>query len=260
MMEDDDEDDLERSEFEIWYDDNFQHFLRDDDGSVDAPLEVELFYTSVYCPVMRELQKTVNALIRKQYPVIRREHRPAVLEDIQWRVDITGHNFLLELYELVESQKKRVNLHQKYPKMDEWSAIYQKVRKPRYHDLSFYDPFTWFTDQEKQELIEEHRKEADESFITEDKPRFEFFEMLQTITFKYFKAAQELDSDGWAIYNALLFVEYTDYEFRFEFVVEFIDYEFEEEDLKIPYDEYSEKLNKRISERLDRERRQINDK
>ena len=252
MFEDDEDDDFERSEFDIWYDDNFRYFRRGAEKFFEPSLEIELFYTGVYCPVMQELSRAMQKLILKHYPIIDTEQRPAVLEAIKWRVEITGHDFLLSLYELVQDQYEGVNLREKYPDFEKWAIAYPSYRKPRYMDVSFFDKFTWLTEEQKQEMIENDRKEADENFKYEEKPRFEFFDMLQSIIFKYFKAVQELDTDGWVIYNVMIFSEYTDYKLRFEYIDEFIDYEFEEEDLKIPYAEFIKKFQQKYSERREK--------
>jgi hypothetical protein len=253
MFEDDEDDDFERSEFDIWYDDNFRYFRRGAEKFIEPSLDVELFYKGVYCPVMKELGKEVYALALKHYPIIGTEQRPAVLEAIRWRVEITGHEFLLRLYDLVQDQLEGINLHEKHPELDEWAVKYPTYRKPHYLDQSFFDKFTWLTEEQKQEMIAEDKKDADETFQIKEKPRFEFFDLLQRITFKYFKGAQDLDTDGWVVYNVILFSEYTDYEIRFEYIDEFIDYEFDEEDLNIPYAEFSKKLYERFSERRESE-------
>lgn len=256
MFEDDDEDDFKLSEFEEWFDNNFAYFRRGEEKFPQPSLEAELFYNSVYCPVMQELNKAVRALMLKHYPRIATEHRHEVLEEIDWRVQRTGHKFLLLLYDVVQDQTEGIDLRIHYPQLDEWAIKYPTYRKPRYMDVSFYDQFTWLTEEQKQEMIDNNRKEADEEHVYKEKPRFEFFDMVQRITFRYLNEVQDLDRDGWVIYDVLLSEEYMDYQIRFEFIDGFIEYEFDVEDLKLPYEEYSKKYSERFNIRWEQERQE----
>ena len=126
-------------------------------------------------------------------------------------------------------------------------------------DISFFDKFTWLTNEQKQELIEEDRKEADEIYAIKEKPRFEFFAVVQKSITRYFKEILDLDTDGWTMYNVLLFEEYTDYQLRFEHIDGFIEYEFGIEDLHIPYEEYSKKYSEKWKIQFDKRFNEQND-
>jgi hypothetical protein len=120
-------------------------------------------------------------------------------------------------------------------------------------DPSFWDRFDWLTEEQKQTSIEEDRKEADEVFAFKEKPRSEFYDLLQTLTFKYYAEVQELDADGWTMFEVFLRDEYTNYQLDFEHYDAFIEYGFGVEDLNLPYNEYSAKLSERYKERREQE-------
>ena len=254
MFEDDDDDDLGYSEAEIWYDDNLRYFDWQNKPTPGLPLDVELFYHSVYVPFKQDMKKPIREIIYQRYPRIATEHRPEVLERIEDRIDWVGHEFILFLRTMVEEWKTGKDLREKYPKLDEWAISYPAYRKPRYVDPSFWDQFDWLTDEQRQSMIEESRRDADETFAFREKPRFEFFELLQNLTFKYYTEVKELDADGWVMFRAFLHDEYVNYRMDFEHYNGFIEYGFEVEDLNLPYKEYMEKLTEKL--RIEREEKQ----
>ncbi len=252
MFEDDD-DDLERSEFEIWYDDNRNYFLRGATGIVEPSVEIEAFYIGVYCPAMHDLMSAIRQLLVKQYPIITTESRPAVLQAIERRIEITGHTFLLYLFDLVQDQKEGINLPEKYPDFEKWRVAYRTLHKPYKFDESFFDQFPWLTDEQKNEFMEESRKEEEERFNWKDKRKYDFINMLQRIVLKYYKEIMDFEADQWIVYSSLITNEYVEYRIRFEHYVTFIEYEFPEEDLYISYSEFSKKFHQRFNERWEKE-------
>lgn len=256
MFEDDEDDDLEYSEAENWYDDNLRYFDWKD-KPLGLPLEVELFYYSVYVPFKKELKKPMREMVHRHYPHIATENRPELLERIERRIDWVGHEYLLFLHNMVQFRKTGKDLREIFPKLDEWAVKYPAYRKPRYVDPSFWDQFDWLSDEQKQIFIEENRKEADETFVFEEKPRFEFFSLLQNTTFKYYRELQYLDADGWTMFEVFLFDEYINYQMDFQHYEGFIEYGFGVEDLDLPYKEYSAKYSAKWDERRQEEQRKI---
>lgn len=252
---DDDELDLDMSEAEEWYDNNLR-FFDWKNHTPGMPLGVELFYYSVYKPFMSDLKKPLRAMIADHYPHIGKETRVEVLKKVDNHIDYVGHEFLLFLRRMIEFGKTGADLRELYPKLDEWAAKYPTYRKPRYLDESFWDKLEWLSPEMKEEMILESRKEADELFAFEEKPRFEFFSLLQSLVFRYYPEIQDMDKDGWAMYEAFLADEYTNYQLDFEHYECFIDYGFEIEDLDLPYEEYQKKFSEKWKVRHDEEVRQ----
>ena len=255
MFEDDDDDFLEMSEAEAWYDNNLRFFDWQNKPIPGLPLDVELFYHSVYVPFKKELKEPLRQMVNRHYRYIATECRPEVLARIERKIDWVGHEFILFLRNMVEEWKSGKNLREIFPKLDEWAVSYQSYRKPRYLDLSFWDKFDWLSEEQKQEMIEEEHREADEVFAFEEKPRSEFYDLLQGLTFKYYKEVQELDTDGWIMFEVFMRDEYTNYQLDFEHYDGFIKYEFGVEDLDLPYQEYSAKFSERCNERREAEQR-----
>ena len=127
-------------------------------------------------------------------------------------------------------------------------------------DPTFWDKFDWLTEEQIQQSIEEDRKEADELFAFREKPRSEFYDLLQSLTFKYYKEVQELDTDGWVMFEVFLRDEYTNYQLDFEHYDDFIKYGFGIEDLNLPFAEYQAKLSEKYRERREEEQRKKQEK
>lgn len=254
MFEDDDYD-FEMTEAEEWYDNNLRYFDWKD-KPLGIPFEVEMFYYSVYKPFMEDLKKPITEMVERHYPFIGTETRPAVLERIGKRFDFTGHEFLLFLRLMMEYRNTGIDLREKYPDLDKWAECYPTFRKPRYLDHALWDKMEWLTPEMKAELIAESIKDADEAFEFREKPRSEFFALLQRLTFQYYPEVLDMDSDGWTLFEVFLFQEYTNYQLDFEHYDGFIEYGFEVADLDIPYAEYSKKFSEKWRIKDDEERRQ----
>jgi hypothetical protein len=246
MFDDDEDSEFERSEFDIWYDDNNWCFRRGAVSFVEPDLEVELFYSNVYCKIMTELAPAVRKLIVYQYPVFETEFRPAVLEAIESVVERTGHRLMLELYNLIQDQKEGINLREKYPNFEKWE---ERKKESEYFSRTIFDTIEGLTEKQKSDLYELVKVTFKNSFNWKDQRRYEFMEMVQSIVFRHYKAVQELDADGWIVYFYFLMIEHTDYRLDFEHYVTFIEYEFDEADLEMPYDEYRKKLQQKINDK-----------
>lgn len=255
-MFDEDEDDFEVSEKENWYDLNRSFFhLYDKDG--DMPLDVELFYDSVYIPIMKELENPVRVLVYRQYSFIATETRPEVLKKLSLMIKEVGSRFLVLLHDMMLWQKAGKDLREIYPKLDEYAVQYPALRKTKKIDLSYLDKRSWMTADEKQKEKEAEEKALTELYACKEQWRFVFFELLQNLTFKYYPSVQDINSDGWTMYDVFLHDEYTIYESIFEFYNGFIDYGFEVEDLKLSTEEYDKKYSEKIRERRNEEIRKM---
>jgi len=72
-----------------------------------------------------------------------------------------------------------------------------------------------------------------EFFNWEERRKFEFIDLVQTIILKYFKELEELNSDEWIIYAVAMREEYQYYMTSCENVELFIDCGFPEEEIKL---------------------------
>ncbi|HEY5508936.1 MAG TPA: hypothetical protein VIK29_09705 [Paludibacter sp.] len=95
------------------------------------PLDVELFYDSVYIPIMKELENPVREMVNRQYPFIATETRPEVLEELSLMIKEIGRRFLLSLHDMMLWQKSGKDLREIYPKLDEWAVQYPALRKKK---------------------------------------------------------------------------------------------------------------------------------
>ena len=254
MFEDDEDEDLGFSEAEIWYDNNLRYFDWKDKPP-GLPIEVELFYYSVYVPFKKELKEPLRKMVNRHYQFIATETRPEILAKIESKINWVGHEFIMYLHGMFQFWKTGKDLREMFPELDKWAIDYPSYRRPNYLDASFWDQFDWLTEEQKQTFIEENRKEADEEFAFKEKPRSEFYDLLQRLTFKYYPGVQDLDTDGWVMFEAFMFDEYTNYQLDFEHYDGFIKYGFGVEDLDLPYQEYSAKYTERWKERREAEQR-----
>lgn len=251
-MYNEDDDDLERSEFDIWYDDNYSYFKRGTETFVEPGLEVELFYKAVYGSIMKELPRVARKLLIQHYPIIDTEFRPAILEAIEQKLEMTGHIFLLNLYDLMLDKKQNLNLREKYSDFETWE---KRKKESEVINRSIFNSIAGLTSKQKDDLYELAKREFKSSYNFKDQRLYEFIEILQPLVFKYYPAIQDLDADGWVMYYKLLTLEHVEFRIRFEYFDEFIEYDFPEEDLYIPYSEFHKKLQQKFADKRDKERK-----
>lgn len=253
MFENEEDNSTEMSEFENWYEENYRYFKRESEQHLVPNLDIFLFYQGIYKPFMNKLTPSVGKLVIKQYPVIDSEFRPMVLEYINSLVSSTGHKLMINLYNLIQDQKEGVCLREKYPDFKTWTELYARPLMPDLITIEEYDEFSFYTDKEKKQLIQEENKEIIKSFEIQEKLRKEFYDVIQPLLFKYYSTLTELDSDGWIVYAYQIRNDYEDYKFRCEYIRKFIEYEFPEEDINLKYDEFQAKFRRIYNEKWERE-------
>ncbi|MEI6752404.1 MAG: hypothetical protein WCK78_04480 [Paludibacter sp.] len=267
MFEEDDDkddeffDDDELTEMEEWYDDNCEFFVRESrpitSVFVEVPQDVEFFYESVYCPAMAEIAPAVRVLIEKQYPSVKDEIRPKLVEYINWIAISAGKYLLLSSHELVDDQKEGVNLREKYPDFEFWVENYGRRPEPPVPNYSFADDNPYIKEHISPEII---REVAEESCIEEteyyhrtENRRKEYFDIVQSVVFKYYKVLEDLDYEGWIVYAANINEDYESYTECCDHIDTIIKYNFDEDDLYLDEDLFMEKLHIKIKEELESE-------
>ncbi len=266
MFEEDDDndeffDDDELTEMEEWYDENSEFFVRESRPLtsifVEVPQDVEFFYESVYCPAMAEIAPKVRRLIEKQYPSVIGEIRPKLVEYINWIANSAGKYLLVSSHELVDDQTEGVNLREKYPELDFWAERYGKRPEPPVPDYTFADNNPFIKEHISEEIIREVAEEScveeTEYYLRTEKRRKEYFDIVQTVVFKYFKALEDLDYEGWIVYATNINEDYEMYIERCDHIDTIITYNFDEDDLNLDEDLFMEKLHIKIKEQLERE-------
>ena len=252
MFEDEEDDSTELSEFENWYDENFIYFKRESKKQSEPTFDLSLVYFGVYKPSKEKIAIAIRKLMVKQYPVIESEFRPLVLEYINWLVSSTGHRLLLNIYNLILDQKEGIRLRDKYPDFATWKDIYARPQKPDLITIEDFNKFSFYTDQERKQLIKEENEEINKYFELQERQRKEFYDVIQPIIFNNFPVLNVLDNDGWIVYSYQIRNEYDDYKFRCEHIQKFIEYEFPEEDINLEDDEFLAKFRQLYNEKWER--------
>lgn len=252
-------DDEGLTEMEEWYDEFSEFFVRESRPQksvyVEVPQDIEFFYQSVYCPALAEIAPAIRKLIEKQYPSVKAESRPKLVDYINWIANSAGEFLLLSSHELVDDQREAVNLREKYSSFEVWAKMYGKPPEPPVVNYNFADDNPFIKEHISEEII---REVAEESFIEEteyflrvENLRKEYFDIVQTVVLKYFKALEDLDYEGWIVYAANIREDYDRYTERCEHIDTVISYGFDEDDLDLDDELFNEKLSIKIKEKLD---------
>ena len=255
----DEEEEYERTEFEDWFDTYFMYFPVELRATGYDDLEVQCFYTNVFCRIMRELTPPIRKLMDKQYPIFKKETRKTVLDELDRIAGLVGPYFLVRLYALMCDDKAGVNHREQFTDFENLIDFYARPDKPRMLEESFFDQFPWLTEEQKQQMIEEDRQEAQEAFDWKEGRKRDFYDIVQPLIFKYYKEIFDLSPDGLIVYAIHIREDYQDYMMRCDHIATFIQFEFPEEDPHLPYKEFSEKLQEIWEKRPDLRNRIFDD-
>jgi len=236
-------------DFETWYHLNKSHFPSEFKAFIEDSYEPFYFLFNVYRKVMAKMVPSLRQLMGTQYPVFNTEKRPTVLEFISTIATTTGFSLLFRLYNLVQDQKKGVNLRVKYPKFESWIDLYARPQQPATVDEKNRPVFSWLNEEEWKVYVETENNKMFEFFNWEERRKFDFIDLVQSIILKYFKELEELNGDEWIIYAVTMRQEYKYFMTSCENVELFIDCGFREDEIKLTDDEFIEtysKLSKEI--------------
>jgi hypothetical protein len=260
LLEDDDYE-YELSEIEEWFDNNFQYFKRESDAIVDLTDEITHFYENVFVPVTSELEPAIYKLMIQQYPLIRGESRPLVMEYINNTIKYVAHEFLMQICMVVLDLKEGVKFSEKYEKFQSWVEFYGRPAEKPVLNYDFFEEYPHlavnFTQEMKDEFAVESLESETITYETEGKLMKEYYDVVQPIILKYYKELDDLNYEGWIMYAVQIREVYEDYKYYCEHLHTFIDYGFDEADIDLPYQEFSDKLGVRINERFDKEQAEL---
>jgi len=198
----------------------------------------------VYPKIKRHITPALRKLLYKQYPNLRTETRPMVVEFIEGILFITATvKYLMQMYHLVHGHNTGRNVREEYTELDDWVDFYCRPAKPQVVDESKRYKFWWITNKEWKAEIEEENRELLKNFNREERRKAEFVNLVQKIYFKYYPELLDLNNDEWILYAVLIREEYELFKELAEDVELFIDCEFPEEDIKLSDEDYWKKYS-----------------
>jgi hypothetical protein len=152
------------------------------------------------------------------------------------------------LYNLVEDQKKGVDVRVKYPQFESWIDSCAHPQRPGAVDETNRMDGNWLNDQEWKAYVKSENAKVLEFFNWEEKRKFEFIDLVQTIILKHFREIEDLNPDEWIVYAIAMCEEYECFKTCCENVELFIDCGFPEEEIKLTDDEFIKTYSKLSSE------------
>jgi hypothetical protein len=210
--------------------------------------------------IKRYLTPALRKLMYRQYPVLRAESRPLIVEFIDDIIYIIATEiFIMKMYHLVNGHNTGVNVRDLYPELDSWVDFYCRPAKPYTMDVTHRKDYWWKTDAEWEAQVEYENSQLLEIFNWEQSRQSEFINLVQNAFFKYYPELLDLSSDEWIVFAVEIREEYESFKTYCDHIEEFIDCQFPEEDMKLTDNEYFEKyrtlpevISKNASEIRDR--------
>ena len=238
------------SKFETWANQNKDFLPAEVLEYFEKNKDILHLISSVHPKIKRRITPALRKLRYKQYPVLRTEMRPKVLERIEDLLYIACTEvFLTKVYGLVSNHKKGVNVRNIYPQLDEWAKIYARPKEPKLRDPNIPPSYWHFNANDWKAEAEIINASKLEFFEWKERRQSEFVNVVQNIYFKYYPELLDFTSDEWVVFAMLLGEEYYLFKEECEYVEEFIDYGFPEEYINLPFNDYLEKHRELSSEK-----------
>jgi hypothetical protein len=196
---------------EIWFEKNKDFFPHGFRENLEMNTDTLSFYARTYENTMEELCPQLRNLMMRQFPVLKTDTRPLVLQAISKLIENSGCFILFKLYSLMQDQKNGIDLRKKYPNFNDLLDLHVRPHKPRSIDISFYDFVPLLPTERKKELVDELNRIELRNIKRNERRKFYFFDLIQKCIFKYYPEIQDLDADGWSVYAIYVGMEYEGY-------------------------------------------------
>lgn len=242
-------------DWEKWYRQNKHMIPAEYRADFENNLGMLQFLFSVYFKVMHDLTPLLKTLMFRQYPVLKTEKRPRVVEYIDKFINSVGTKMLFKLNGLIQGQNEGVKVREKYPEFDRWVEFYGRPQSPKViKDSDRNKPWRkkW-TDSQWEEYKKTQNEQLLIFFNWNERRKSEFIDILQPILFENYRELEELNADELIIYAVIIYDEYDYYLSLCEHIELFIDSGFPEEEIALSDKEFMENYLK-----LDPEIRQKN--
>ncbi len=246
-MFNDDDDELDsgwEDPYATWEEDDDLDFSYDFLEFIEHKSDVIDLLCKFHQDIKAEIKPAIRKLMYSQYPVLRTEERPLLVEDIEFIINYTANqDYLLKIYKLLEWHKKGEDLRTLYPKLDKWAKFYCRPAEPDTVSFTRPENYFWMTDEE---WIEDAKKENEgllQFYNWEQTRQAEYILLIQKIYFRYFPQLLDLNSDEWILFAVDIRDEYEMFKESCEHIEEFIDCGFPEEDFKLTGNDYFEKYS-----------------
>jgi len=193
-----------------WFEKNNHLIPKEHKASLENNLDVLQFLFDIYHKTMDKLTPALRELMYNQFPVIKAEKRPILVEYVDKFIKSVGAKLLLKLNALLEGQKNGVNVREKYPKFDQWVKFYGSPLKPK--QLKDSDRNKPNHKNKSATEWEEHKTLENFKLLEfhnwKEKRKSEFISILQPILFENYKELEELNADELIIYAVDIYDEY----------------------------------------------------
>lgn len=245
--------DKQQNDWDRWYEMN-KHRIPDNlKGEIEKNIDTLQFLFSIYYKAMEQFTPVFREIMWKQFPIIKAEKRPMVVDFIEQFIKSVGSTMLFKLSALVNDQRKGVNMREKYPKFDSWVEFYGRPQKAKEVMDKDRPSFHKMNNEEWKIFKEKENTALKQHFEWAEKRKFEFLDALQTVLFTTYEAINELNADELIIYAVIIRDEYDYFLTVCQHIELFIDCDFPEEEIRLSdkeFDENFSKLDPQIKEKI----------
>ncbi len=168
--------------------------------TMDTFLEFYNFYINIYESCTHRLESQLNKLMVRHYPAIEKATRPAQIEYIK---DLnTGHLFglLFTLRNHLREQTQKINIHEKYPKLESWREFYCNPSQPDTLEDKLRNIYLFPNDEDWQKHKEEENKLLKILHHWQQTRQNEYYNLVQPLLFEYLPKLNDFEGDFWILY------------------------------------------------------------
>ena len=212
-----------QSDYEEYYRLNRDKYPDDFNSTFDRFMELRELFVIKEPEFLKALHPPLVRLMEKHFPLLcnntdalHRKH----MADIN---DLLAHDVLWKMFFLLSEQQKNIDLHSRYPKLEEWRDFYGRPGQPGLLTDKDRHPLLHKTDEEWQRYKEGENKLLRELHREQEERRQAVYDIVQPLLFSTLPGLQDLQGDYWIIYALVLrdaYEQWNSFTGRIEVIIE----------------------------------------
>jgi hypothetical protein len=161
---------------------------------------LEKFWNGARQDFIDDTYTGLQALQVAQYPLTEAFTDPAALSHIKDVHEMNAQGLICTCRQLIEDMHKGMDLHAKYPKLEEWRAFYCNPEQPQVLGPEDVHRLPGDTEETIRQRVEKENAEMRAWHEEKMSMKDAYFDLMQPLLFQHLPGLQDLEGDHWVIY------------------------------------------------------------
>ncbi len=180
--------------------------------------------------------------MHRHYPATTTATHPIQLQYIKELNE--GHLFglFLQLRNHLREQQARINLNEKYPKLQSWKQFYCKPSEPGTLDDKLRNIYLFPNDEDWRKHQQEENHKLKQLHHWQQTRQQEYYDLVQPYLFEYLPQLNDLDPDYWTLYAVTIRDNYEEWLTCAEYLETAIEYHLPPDSITWEYNDFKKLL------------------